>query len=41
MVELWEMEHLFEESADLLEIGCAEFLLHSGHHWLEKMKEES
>lgn len=35
------MEHFSEESADLLEIGCAEFLFHSGHHGLEKMTEES
>jgi len=33
-IEPWEVEHLFEELADLLEVFSAEVLLHAHHDWL-------
>jgi len=33
-IEIWEVEYLFEELADLLEVFGAEVLLHAHHDWL-------
>lgn len=40
IVDLWEVEYLLEERADLLEVLAAEFFLHRDHHGLQKMLKE-
>lgn len=37
VVLLWERKDLLEELTDLLEVFCAEFLLHSHNNWLKEL----